>query len=77
MVILRAILNKASKKHPTKQQLYDHLSRRPSKVDEQGMREEQGRIHKRRSLKDPLIRTCKCRTTSWNLPSIALYRHSM
>ena len=45
----------------------NHLSRRPSKLDEQGdagtLLEEQGRTHKRRSPMDPFTWTYKYRTT--------------
>ena len=42
--MLRAILNKSWKQHPTKQQLYDQLSRKLSKLDEPEMRTTAGEV---------------------------------
>ena len=42
--MLRAILNKSWRQHPTKQQLYGHLPRKLSKLDESNMRDTAGEV---------------------------------
>ena len=70
--MLRAILNKSWRQHPTRHQLYGHLplSRKLFKLDEPDMQtllEKQGRTHKRCTLMDPHTWPCKSRTTSTNI----------
>ena len=42
--MLRAVLNKSWRQHPTKQQLYDHLSRKLSKLNEPDMQDTSGEV---------------------------------
>ena len=42
--MLRAILNKSWRQHPTKQQLYGHPSRKLSKLDDPDMQDTAGEV---------------------------------
>ena len=80
--MLRAILNKSWRQHPTRHQLYGHLppSWKLFKLDEPDMQtllEKQGRTHKRCTLMDPHTWPCKSRTTSTNIHSAAMWGYGM
>ena len=68
--MLWAILNKSCMQHPTKQQLYGHLTPISKPIQIRRTKtygtplEEQGRTHKRRSPMGPFTRTRQCKTTS-------------
>ena len=56
--MLRAVLNKSWRHHPTKLQLYGiyHPSRKPSNFDEPDMLETTGEAHKRYAAVDPFTK---------------------
>ena len=73
--MLRAILNKSWRQHPTRHQLYGHLppSRKLFKLDEPDMQDTAGEAGtKRCTLMDPHTWLRKSRTTSTNIHSAAM-----
>ena len=81
--MLRAILNKSCRQHPTRHQLYGHLppyhENYSSKTNQtwRTLLEKQGRTHKRCTLMDPHTWPCKSRTTSTNIHSAAMWGYGM
>ena len=86
--MLRAILNKSWRQHPTRHQLYGHLppSRKQSKLDEPcfsssvlhvSLLEKQGRAHKWCTPIDPHIWPGKSKTTSSNIHTAAMWGYGM
>ena len=77
--MLRAILNKSWRQHPTKQLLYVHLplSRKLSKLDETHAGHCCRRMDELIRDVDPFTGISKSRTTSLNLHTAALYRCEM
>ena len=75
--ILRAILNKSLRPHPTKQQLYGHLPPITKTIKVRRNRHCWVRAHKWCTPADPFTWTSKCRTASWNLHTAALYWYGM
>ena len=81
--MLRAILNKSWRQHPTRHQLYGHLPPIPKPIQVRRTRhagtllEKQGRAHKWCTLMDPYTRPRKSRTTSTNIHSAALRGYGM
>ena len=79
--MLRAILNKSWRQHPTRHQLYGHLPpitktiqvRRTCRT----LLEKQGRTHKWCTLMDPHTWPCKSRTTSTNIHSATIWGYGM
>ena len=71
--MLRAVLNKSWRQHPTRLQLYGHLPPHHKNYTSQTnqtrgtLLEKQGRAHKRCTPVDRHIWMCKSRTTSMNL----------
>ena len=71
--VLRAILNKSWRQHPTRHQLYGHQPPITKTIQVRWTRhaghcwEKQGRTHKRCTLMDPHTWPCKSRTTSSNI----------
>ena len=71
--MLRAVLNKSWRQHPTRLQLYGHLPPITKTIQVRRTRlrgtllEKQGRAHKRCTPVDPHSWMCKCGTTSTNL----------
>ena len=69
----RAILNRSWRQHPTRHQVYGHLSPITKIIQVRRTRhagtllEKQGRTHKRYTLMDPHTWPCKSRTTSTNI----------
>ena len=80
--ILRAILNKSWRLHPTRHQLYGHLPPITKTIQirrtrHAGLLEKQWRTHKRCTLMDPHTWPCKTRTTSTNIHSAATKGYGM
>ena len=81
--MLRAVLNKSWRQHPTRLQLYGHLPPHHENYTSQTnqtrgtLLEKQGRAHKRCTPVDPHIWMCKSRTTSTNLHTATMWRHRM
>ena len=77
--ILRAILNKSWKQHPTKNQLYGHLPPITKTIQVRWTRTllEQGRAHKWCTPMDPHIWPSKSRTTSSNIHTAAMWGYGM
>ena len=81
--MLRAILNKSWRQHPTRHQLYGHLPPITKTIQVRRTRhaghcwEKQGRTHKRCTLMDPHTWPCKSRTTSTNIHSAAMWGYGM
>ena len=77
--MLRAILNKSWKQHPTKQLLYGHLPpiTKSIKIWRTRHAGHPGRDHKWCTLVDPFTWTTKCRATSSNLRTAALCRYGV
>ena len=79
--MLRALLIKVWKLHPTKQQLYGHLPHILQAIQERQARlaghrrAKLGRAHEQRSLLDSDSRTHQCWPTHKNLYSSALCKH--
>ena len=77
--MLRAILNKSWRQHPTRHKLYGHLPPITKTIQARRTRhcrtllEKQGRAHKRCTLMDPHTWPCKSRTTSTNKHSTAMW----
>ena len=70
--MLRAVLNKSWRQHPTRLQLYGHLPPITKTIHQTNqtrgtLLEKQGRAHKRCTPVDPHLWMCKSRTTSTNL----------
>ena len=77
--MLRAILNKSWRQHPTKQQLYGHLPpiTKTIKIWRTRPVEKKGRAHKWCTPIDPFTWTSKGRTSSSNQHTAALCRYGM
>ena len=81
--MLRAILNKSWRQHPTRHQLYGHLPpiTKTIKVRRNQtcgtLLEKQGRAHKWCTLMDPHTWPCKSRTTSTNIHSATMWGYRM
>ena len=81
--MLRAILNKSWRQHPTRRQLYGHLPPITKTIQVRRARhartllEKQGRARKWRTPMDPHIWPRKSRTTSPNLHTAAMWGHGM
>ena len=77
--MLRAILNKSWRQHPTRHQLYGHLPFITKTIQVIRTRHagQQGRTHKRCTLMDPHTWPCKSRTTSTNIHSAAMWGYGM
>ena len=78
--ILRAILNKSWRKHPTRHQLYGHLPPITKSIQVRRTRtllEKQGRAHKWCIPMDPHIWPSKSRTTSSIIYSAAMWGYGM
>ena len=81
--MLRAILNKSWRQHPTNHQLYGHLSPTTKTLQVRRTRhagtllEKQERAHKWCSPMDPQIWPRKSRTTSSNIHTAALWGYRM
>ena len=81
--MLRAVLNKSWRQHPTRLQLYGHLpphheNYKSSTNQTRGtLLEKQGRAHKRCTPVDPHTWMCKSGTTSTNLHTAAMWGHGM
>ena len=79
--MLRAVLNKSWRQHPTRLQLYGHLPPITKTIQVRRTRprgtllEKQGRAHKRCTPVDPHIWMCKSRTTSTNLHTATMWGH--
>ena len=74
--MLRAILNKSKRQHPTKHQLYGHLPPITKTIQVRRCRtqlEKQGRAHKWCTPMDPHIWPGKSRTTNSNIHSAAMW----
>ena len=78
--MLRVILNKSWRQHPTRHQLYGHLPPIYPRQTNQTCRtllEKQGWAHKRCTSMDPHIWPGKSRTTSTNIHSAAMWGYGM
>ena len=79
--MLRAVLNKSWRQHPTRHQLYGHLPpiTNTSKTNQTRgtLLEKQGRAHKWCTPMDFHIWPCKSRTTSSNLHTATMWGHKM
>ena len=75
--MLRAVLNKSWRQHPTRLQLYGHLPPITKNQTRGTLLEKQGRAHKRCTPVDPHIWMCKSRTTSTNLHTATMWGHRM
>ena len=79
--ILRAILNKSWRQHPTKQQLYGHLPPITKTIQANQtcriLLEKQGRAHKWCFPMDLHIWPSRSRATSLNIHKAALWRYGM
>ena len=77
--MLRAILNKSWRQHPTRYQLYGHLPpiTKTIQVRQTRLLEKQGRTHKWCTLMDPHTWPCKSRTTSTNIHSATMWGYGM
>ena len=81
--MLRAVLNKSWRQHPTRHQLYGHLPSHhenytsKTKQTRCTLLEKQGRAHKWCTPMDPHIWPCKSRTTSSNLHTATIWGHRM
>ena len=81
--MLRAVLNKSWRQHPTRLQLYGHLPPITKTIQVRRTRhagtllEKQGRAHKRCTPVDPHSWMCKCGTTSTNLHTAAMWGHGL
>ena len=81
--MLRAVLNKSWRQHPTRLQLYGHLPPITKTIQVRRTRtrrtllEKQGRAHKRCTPVDPHSWMCKSGTTSTNLHTAAMWGHGM
>ena len=81
--MLRAVLNKSWRQHPTRLQLYGHLPPITKTIQVRRTRqaghllEKQGRAHKRCTPVDPHTWMCKSGTTSTNLHTAAMWGHGM
>ena len=81
--MLRAILNKSWRLHPTRHQLYGHLPPITKTIQVKTnqtcrtLLEKQGRTHKRCTLMDPHTWPCKSRTTSTNIHSAAMWGYGI
>ena len=72
--MLQAILNKSWRKHPTKQQLYDHLPPITKTIKVRRIRHAGHRWRSRDELiRDPLTRPSKGKATSLNLHAVVLW----
>ena len=72
--MLRAILNKSWRQHPTRHKLYGYLPPITKTIQTcRTLLEKQGRTHKRCTLMDPHTWPCKSRTTSTNIHSTLIY----
>ena len=74
--MLRAILNKSWRQHPTRHQLYGHLPPITKTIQVRRTRHA-GRAHKKCTLMDPHTWPCKSRTTSTNIHSAAMWGYEM
>ena len=76
--MLRSILNKSWRQHPTRHQLYGHLPPITKTIQVRRTRHagrcwrSRGRTHKRCTLMDPHTWPCEGRTTSTNIHSAAM-----
>ena len=76
--MLRAILNKSWRQHPTRRQLYGHLPPITKTIQtRRTLLEKQWRARKWRTPMDPHIWTSKSRTNSPNLHTAAMWGHRM
>ena len=81
--MLRAVLNKSWRQHPTRHQLYGHLPPHHENYTSQKnqtcrtLLEKQGRAHKWCTPMDPHIWPCKSRTTSSNLHTATMWGYRM
>ena len=81
--MLRAILNKSWRQHPTRHQLYSHLPPITKTIQVRRNRnaghcwEKKGRAHKWCTPMDPHIWPGKSRTTSLNIHSAAMWGYGM
>ena len=81
--MLRAVLNKSWRQHPTRLQLYGHLPPHhenytsSTNQTRRTLLEKQGRAHKRCTPVDPHIWMCKSGTTSTNLHTATMWGHRM
>ena len=80
--MLRTILNKSWRQHPTRHQLYGHLPPITKTIQVRwirhtGLLEKQGRAHKWCTPMDPHIWPDKSRTTSSNIHTAAMWRYRM
>ena len=81
--MLRAVLNKSWRQHPTRLQLYGHLPPNhknytsSTNQTRRTLLEKQGRAHKRCTPVDPRSWMCRSGTTSTNLHTAAVWGHGM
>ena len=81
--MLRAILNKSWRQHPTRHQLYGHLPPIMKTIQVRGARHaghcwrSKGRAHKWCTPMDPRIWPSKSRTTSSNIHTAAMWGYGM
>ena len=75
--MLRAILNKSWRQHPTRYQLYGHLPPITKTIKVRILQEKQGRAHKWCTPMDPRIWPSKSKTTSTNIHSAAMWGYGM
>ena len=81
--MLRAVLNKSWRQHPTRLQLYGHLPPITKTIQVRRTRHaghcqrSKGRAHKRCTPVDPHIWMCKSGTTSTNLHTATMWGHRM
>ena len=74
--MLRAILNKSWRQHPTRHQLYGHLPPITKTIQVRRTRHA-GRTHKWYTLMNPHTWPCKSRTTSTNIHSPTMWGYGM
>ena len=77
--MLRAILNKSWRQHPTRHQLYGHLPpiTKTIQVRRRTLLKKQGRTHQWCTPMDPRIWPSKSRTTSSNIHTAAMWGYGM